>query len=131
MSNSRIVMAHGKRIVVETLETSPAPKKREAKRPEEFFAKVPLQWAAAAAECTDTRRAMVWILLQFEAFRADSNTFRFGNVILARFGINRELKRQILAMLEAAGLIKIKRKPGCAVVITLIAPVTQNDAVRG
>jgi hypothetical protein len=118
MSNPRYVAAHGKRILVETLET-PGLKVREVSRQEEF-ARVPLQWAAEVAKCTKTRRAMVWILLLHMAWKNRSTTFPLSNVILTRYGISREMKRRILEKLEAAGLIKVERQHGRAPVVTLV-----------
>jgi hypothetical protein len=57
--------AHGKQILVETLET-PSMKALEPGKHEQFV-KLPLRWAADAAEATGTRGAMVWILLQHTA----------------------------------------------------------------
>jgi hypothetical protein len=53
---------------------------------------------------------MVWILLMYEAWRAKGKSFTLSNIKLARYGINREMKRQALAELEAAGLITVTQQ---------------------
>ena len=73
MTHPRWVTAHGKHILVETLET-PGMKALEPKKHEQFV-KLPLQWAADAAKVTGTRGAMVWILLLHTAWKTKSTTF--------------------------------------------------------
>ena len=73
MTNPRWVTAHGKQILVETLET-PNVKALEARKQQQFV-KVPLQWAADAAKATGTRGAMVWILLLHMTWKTKSTTF--------------------------------------------------------
>ena len=108
MTHPRWVTAHGKQILVETLET-PSMKALEPKKHEQFV-KLPLQWAADAAKATGTRGAMVWILLLHMAWKTKSTTFPLSNVILTRYGVSREMKRRVLEKLEASGWIKIERR---------------------
>jgi hypothetical protein len=84
MINPRWVMAHGKMIEIETLETPTmvARKSRKAKQGEEF-AIVPLKWAAAIAKDTNTQRGLVWIVLLYMSWKAKSKTFPVSNVALA------------------------------------------------
>jgi hypothetical protein len=82
MTDPRWVTAHGKQILVETLKT-PGMKAREVGSQQQFV-KVPLQWAADAAEATGTRGAMVWILLLHMAWKTKGTTFTLSNVMLAR-----------------------------------------------
>lgn len=119
MSNPRWVTAHGKQILVETLETTTRLKKNEVKCQEEFT-RVPLQWAAEIAKRTETRRAMIWILLLHMAWKNRATTFSLSNMILARYGVSREMKRRMLKKLEAAGLIEVKRRHGRAPIVTLV-----------
>jgi hypothetical protein len=103
MSNPRWVTAHGKRFLVETLET-PGMQVREARRVKgrkEAFVMLPLQWAADAAKATRTPGAMVWILLLHMAWKAKSQTFPLSNTLLVRYGVARETKRRVLVRLEA------------------------------
>jgi hypothetical protein len=108
MINPRWETAHGKQILVETLET-PSMKALEDRKHQQF-AKVPLQWAADAAKTTGTRGAMVWILLLHMAWKTKSTTFPLSNVMLAQYGVSREMKRRVLEKLEASGWIKIERR---------------------
>ena len=118
MINPRWVTAHGKQIMVETLET-PSVKALEARKHQQFV-KVPLQWAADVAKATGTRGAMVWILLLHMAWKTKSTTFSLSNVMLARYGVSREMKRRVLERLEASGLIKIERRRKRNPIVTLL-----------
>jgi hypothetical protein len=118
MSNPRYVTAHGKRLLIETLDI-PRLKASESKQQEEFT-KVPLQWAAEMAKRTGTRRALIWILLLHMAWKNRSTTFPLSNVSLAKYGVNRETKRRMLVRLEATGLIKVERQHGRAPIVTLV-----------
>jgi hypothetical protein len=118
MINPRWVTTHGKRILIETLET-PGMQAREAMKQQQFV-KVPLQWAADAAKATGTRGAMVWILLLHMAWKTKSTTFPLSNIMLARYGVSREMKRRVLEKLEAPGRIKIERRWKRNPIVTLL-----------
>ena len=118
MIHPRWVTAHGKQILVETLET-PSMKAPESKKHGQFV-KLPLQWAAAAAKATRTRGAMVWILLLHMSWKTKSTTFPLSNVMLARYGVSREMKRRVLEKLEASGQIKIERRWKRNPIVTLL-----------
>jgi hypothetical protein len=100
-------------------ESTPQQRRNEAKRQEEF-AKVPLQWAAELAKGTGTRRALIWILLLHLAWKNGRLTFAFSNVILTRLGVDRRMKYHMLEKLEAAGLIKVERRPKQSPIVTLV-----------
>jgi hypothetical protein len=117
MIDPRWVTAHGKRILVETLET---PDMKARKRKQEAFVMLPLHWAADMAKATGTAAAMVWILLSYTAWKENSPTFPLTNTTLAHFGIGREVKRRVLEKLEAAGRIKVKRRSTRAPIVTLL-----------
>jgi hypothetical protein len=85
-----------------------------------LFAKIPLDWAAAATQATKTPRAMVWVLLQHMAWQNSSATFPVSNVVLVKYGVSREVKRRTLTALEAAGLIAVERRHGRSPLVTLI-----------
>ena len=119
MTNPRWVPAHGKEILVETLET-PSMKALEDRKHQQFV-KLPLHWAADAANATGTRGAMVWILLLHMAWKTKSTTFSLTNVMLARYGVSREMKRRVLEKLEASGRIKIERRRKRNPIVTLLA----------
>jgi len=108
------VIRQGKRIEVVAIETGAAPKRRRA----DPFVKLPLPLAAAIAKATKTPRAMVWILLMYEAWKAKGKPFTLSNVKLARYGVNREVKRQVLAGMAAAGLITVHQQGKQSTIIT-------------
>lgn len=115
---------HGKKVLVETLET-PSMKVLDPRKHQQFV-KVPLQWAADTAKATGTRSAMVWILLLHMAWKTKSTTFALSNVMLAQYGVNREMKRRVLEKLEASGRIKIERRWKRNPIVTLLTIKTQQ-----
>jgi hypothetical protein len=130
VSNRRWVIAHGKRIEVEDLDDPPHVKARAAKRAkrrEEAFAMLPLEWAADAAKAIKMPRTMVLVLLQYMAWKTKSQTFPLPNGLLAQYGVSRELKRRVLAKLEASGLIEIERQGKQNPTITLL---TKSSCLR-
>jgi hypothetical protein len=94
MIDPRWVTAHGKQILVETLET-PNMQARKVKktRQQEDFALVPLDWAAETAKCTETASALVWIMLLYMAWKTKSITFTLTNATLGRYGVRQVAKR--------------------------------------
>jgi hypothetical protein len=122
MIDPRWVTAHGKRILVETLET-PGMRAREAKRArrrKEAFVMLPLQWAADAARATKTPMAMVLILLQYMAWKTKSQTFPLRNALIAQYGVDRYAKYRALRKLEQAGVIRVLRQNKQASIVTLL-----------
>ena len=75
---------------------------------------------ADAAEVTGTRGAMVWILLLCMAWKTKCSTFPLSNVMPARYGVSREIKRRTLEKLEVSGLIKIERRRKQSPIVTLL-----------
>src|SRR5262249_21870156 len=110
----KYVIRQGKRIEVVPIETGAAPKRRRA----DPFVKLPLALAAAIAKATKTPRAMVWILLLYEAWKAKGKPFTLSNVKLARYGVNRETKRQVFAEMKAAGLITVHQQGKQSTIVT-------------
>src|SRR3974390_2882383 len=110
------VTRQGRRIAVETVETGITIGRRRAPP----FVKVPLSVAAALAKATKTPKAMVWMLLLYEAWRAKGKPFTLSNVKLARYGVNRERKHQALAEMKAAGLIMVEQKGKQSPIITFL-----------
>jgi hypothetical protein len=76
--------------------------------------------AADATKATGTRGAIVWILLLHMAWKTKSTTFPLSNVMLARYGVSREMKRRVLEKLEASGRIKIERRWKRNPIVTLL-----------
>jgi hypothetical protein len=121
MINPRYVTRHGKTILVETLETPGmrAPKAKKVKQ-QEAFAKVPLEWAAETAKCTETSSALVWILMLYMAWELKSLTFPLSNVMLAKYKVSRKMKYHVLTLLEDAGRIRVERNGKRSPVVTLL-----------
>jgi hypothetical protein len=111
------VTRQGRRIAVETVETGVVPNGR--RRQVDPFVQVPLRWAVAAARATKTPKALVWLVLLHEAWKAKGAPFSVSNARLARYGVSRETKRRALAQIEASGLSTVKRRHGRAPVVTL------------
>jgi hypothetical protein len=134
MIDPRYVTAHGKRFLVETLET-PRMAARRARKPKrgEEFAIVPLQWAAGIAKDTNTKRSLVWIALLYLSWKEQSKTFPVSNVALAQFGISRYIKLRTLERLAAIGRITVQQRNGCAPLVTLIGfpdPIDRHPSTR-
>jgi hypothetical protein len=117
MSNHRYVIAHGKRILVNTLDLPDRPA-RKSKRKD--FTLLQLEWAADTAKAARTPGAMVWILLHYMSWKTKSTTFPLSNMVLARYGVTRYTKYRILANLEKAGWIKTQRRNKQALLVTLL-----------
>jgi hypothetical protein len=116
------VLRRGRRIEIETL----APPRAARKRPTDLFAKMPLDWAAAATKAIRMPSAMV-LVLQHMAWKTRSRTFPLTNVMLARYGVNREAKRRVLTSLEVSGLVRIERRPNQAPIVTLVHDTRSDD----
>jgi len=108
---------NGKRINIEI--TYPPGQKIRRKR-ESTFAMVPLQWAAKMTAATETPKAMVGVWLLYRAWQKKSLTFDVPNEALAAFGISRNTKSRALRQFEAAGLIKVQRRPRKSPLVTLL-----------
>lgn len=113
----RYVTRHGRRIAVETLPGINAPRRRKK---DDQFAKVPLWWAAAAAEATGAPKLLACVDLLYRAFRANGPSFTLPNRWLEERGVNRKVKYQMLCDLEGAGLLTVERRNGKSPRITLV-----------
>ena len=118
MSSPRYVTAHGRTFLVETLDTPPRRGKGKPKR--EAWAQVPLSWVAEMAKHTNSPRTTVVILLSYLAWKHKSATFPLSGEIANRYGITRYTKSRTLAVLEAAGVIKVDRGHKQSPIITLM-----------
>jgi hypothetical protein len=74
----------------------------------------------------NAQRHGVWILLLHMAWKTKSTTFALSNVMLAQYGVNREMKRRVLEKLEASGRIKIERRWKRNPIVTLLTIKTQQ-----
>ena len=72
-----------------------APVKRKNKK--DAFVKVPLWWIEAAAKATRTPQAFVCVWLLHLAWKAGRATFPLPNDRLVKRGVDRRMKRKVLA----------------------------------
>jgi hypothetical protein len=93
---------------------------RSSKKAPDAFVKLPLWFAREAAKATGTRKALVWIWLVRLAFETRSLEFPVPNARLKKFGVSRNIKDKTLRELEAAGLIRVSRRHGKTVRVSLI-----------
>ena len=73
-----------------------------------YVRRVPLHRAGRAAAATGSQRMFVWLWLLYETWRQQTQAIVVSNKALQKFGIGREVKRQALRQLEAAGLITVE-----------------------
>jgi hypothetical protein len=110
------VYRNGERIAVKIRLPPGRPIRR---RRQGTFVMVPLTVAAELAEITDTRKSLVWLSLLFAAWEAKNQPFKFSSEKLIG-KCSREIKRKVLAELEAAGWVKVERNGKQAPVVTFL-----------
>jgi hypothetical protein len=96
------------------------PERPGRKSKQEDFTLLQLQWAADTAKAANTPGAMVWILMNYMAWKTKSTTFPLSNMLLARYGVSRYAKYRILTSLEKAGRIKIQHRNKQVWLVTLL-----------
>ena len=94
-----------------------APVKRKKPVP---FVKVRLATAATAYTALNCPKAMVWLWLLHRSWYAKSTTIAVPNGALAKWGVSRDVKRDALRQLEAAGLIVVDRPSRKTPTVTLL-----------
>jgi hypothetical protein len=87
----------------------------------EVFIKVPLWFAKAAVEATNTPKALVWLELLYQHFITGNMTFPMPNGRPKKLGVSRWAKCRALRELEAAGLIMVDRRHRKTPCITIVA----------
>jgi len=113
----RYLMAHGRRIAVETLDTGAS---RQRKKNVEPFVKVPLWWIEETAKLTKSPTTLVLMELLRLHWKTKSSTFPLPNGRLERLGVSREIKRRVLRDLERGKFIVVERPPRRTPIITLV-----------
>jgi hypothetical protein len=81
----------------------------KAKTAEQERVMVELDWMVDMAKAVGTPCAAVLIVMQYLAWKAQSQTFAFPNTLLIQRGIDRRTKHRVLEKLETAGKIRIER----------------------
>ena len=113
----RYLMAHGRRIAVETLNTGAS---RQRKKKVEPFVKVPLWWIEETAKLTKSPTTLVLMELLRLHWKTKSSTFPLPNGRLQRLGVSRDVKRRVLHDLERARFIVVKRSNRKTPLVTLV-----------
>ncbi len=90
------------------------------RRRREHFVKVPIEWFEQATRATATPKAFVVVWLLYRAWKMSSRTVVLSNGQLEAHGINRKTKYRALQELETAGLIKVGRRRGRGVTVTML-----------
>jgi hypothetical protein len=109
-----VVHRHGKRIEVDVV-YPPGCTRRKRKA---TFVMVPLAEAAAITKAVKAPKAMVAVVVLYEAWANKGRPFALSDIKLGGYGISRYAKQRALEEMEAAGLITVEQKPGCAPVVT-------------
>ena len=99
---------------------------RDSKKPRKpkgrggFFLKgpVPIQWLGQAAQLGGKCLA-VGVVLWFLCGLKRTNTVAVEHKWLAVFGVARDAASRCLHQLENAGLIAVRRRPGCSPIVTV------------
>jgi hypothetical protein len=119
------VMAHGKRIEVETLNAGAKPKIK----PEDRLIGCPVSWLRRVLPVVKSPKQLavaIW-LWRRRVICKNSYTFSVPNDELKRLKVSRQIKYRTLARLEAAGVIAIERKEKEALVVTIL-PVSKEES---
>jgi hypothetical protein len=81
---------------------------------------VPLAEAAAITKAIKAPKAMIGLVLVYEAWVNKGKPFALSNVKLAGYGLSRYEKYRALEEMKTAGLITVEQKQGCAPIVTWI-----------
>jgi hypothetical protein len=81
---------------------------RQRKLHNEPFAPVSLARAAKAAQATRSPELLVWVEIEYLAWKANDAPFPLPSARLRRLGVSRKVKVRILRDLERAGLITVE-----------------------
>jgi ribosomal protein S19E (S16A) len=87
----------------------------------EPFVKMPLWWAVAAAEATNSPVTIMLVELLRMRWKTRNNTFPLPNARLRKLGVSRDVKRRVLQQLERVGMITVERQGRKTPIVTLIA----------
>ena len=86
----------------------------------ESFAMLRLAPAAAAYRAMNCPKAMVWAWLVHQTRKTGKVTVAISNGALAKWGVSRDVKRDALRQLEAAGLVVVDRPSRKTPTVTLL-----------
>jgi hypothetical protein len=111
-------------LVRERVKSFPLSAQRKAPRhkPGEKFLRgpIPMRWVNCAAQLPGKALHVGIILWHLAGLKHQAGTVTLSSAPLEAMGIKRTTGYRALAVLETAGLISVKRRPGCAPVVTLL-----------
>lgn len=81
---------------------------RQPKLRNEPFAPVPLTRAVKASQATRSPELLVWVEIEYLAWKANDAPFPLPSARLRRLGVSRKVKARILRDLERGGLITVE-----------------------
>jgi DNA-binding FadR family transcriptional regulator len=71
------------------------------------------------AQAARSPRTVIMVMLMHLAWQAKGQPFPFTNEALKKYGVSRNVKRKVLAALEAEGLIKVERSRTRSPIVTV------------
>jgi hypothetical protein len=89
------------------------------KKQRERFVKVPLWWMEQAMQASGSPAGYLCVWMLFLSWKTGSKTIALPNKQLRQAGVSRNVKQRHLAKWEAAGLLKVERRHGKTVIVTL------------
>jgi hypothetical protein len=116
MSRVRTILSHGKFMEV----TSADPATRNARNKRDGFAVAPLEWTADVAKALNAPDIMLVNLMLYLSWKAKGEGFLLSNETLRPYGVGRKTKYRVLACLERAGRIQVRRQNKQAPYVTLL-----------
>ena len=106
-----------------TVMSAATPQKRQARQNGEKFLKgpIPLAWLIAAGALPG-KSLMVGVGLWFLSGLTGSREIKPTGRLWQFLSISRQAAYRALAALEKRGLIAVRRRPGCAPIVSLLSP---------
>ena len=115
---TRVVVHHGRRLEVETVETGVAPRRRLRGH----FIQVPLPWLKLL-EGASGQTCRLALHLAYLNWRRKGAPIALSNSNALGLGLARRTKWRVLRELERRGLVSIERHPGRSPIIRLMSYV--------
>jgi hypothetical protein len=112
------VIKDGQQVTIEIPDITKKPRKTKQTEP---FARMSLELTARMAQAVGSPRAFVLVMLVHLAWQAKGQPFPFANEMLKKYGVSRDVKREVLVALEAKGLVKVERCHSRAPIVTMIS----------
>jgi hypothetical protein len=125
MSHARTILSHGKYMKVVNADTTGAVRKPRDNK--DAFALVPLEWTADVAKALNAPDIMLVNLMLYLSWKAKGEGFLLSNETLRPYGVGRKTKYRVLACLERAGRIQVRRQNKQAPYVTLLIGVTRME----